>query len=183
MKEALLQNESVIKPASGVHAEDIVNLLHESWLKVYPSVMYGITSCDLDKKFGDPKKKIVKISKFIDENLANPVITYLIAETNTGLVGFIYANREGDDLYINALYIDSNHQRRGIGSALIESCIQQNIGIESISVDVVAYNEQAIAFYLRNGFHILGDSHTSFGKFPDGKIVPEIRMLKNIGDD
>lgn len=171
-----------ISKAEKQHSQEIVDLLLAAWLYVYPNEQYQITETAIRKKFGEVDKKSLSISNFLDSIRNNSDITYLVAEIDGKIAGFLYSTKVTDNLYINALYVHPNRHRLGVGNALLREGIMLNQGIHHAAVDVISYNEQAIAFYRKHDFVIHGPSQTPFGQFPDGKTVPEIQMVKNFTD-
>jgi len=178
MKENISHEIHIVRKATKEHAGDIVRLLFNAWVQTYVNSEYQITELDIQRKFGDLSEKIQDIGQFIENSTNQSNINYLVAIVNGEVSGFIYATKNKSELYINALYVDPNSQRGGIGTSLLHETINNNQMVDVIVVDVVSYNEKAIAFYEKNGFIKQGQSNTAFSKFPDGKVVPEIRMIK-----
>ena len=88
---------------------------------------------------------------------------YLACEEEES-VGYIWARvlslsetsyRYGlDVIYINHLVVGSARRRQGVGRALIEKvlCLARERGISMVQLDVWSFNEQARAFFRRQGF-------------------------------
>lgn len=57
---------------------------------------------------------------------------------------------------ISELVVSKNHRNKGIGSKLLKSMTDylKSVGCKSILIGVFAYNENAIKFYQKNGYHI-----------------------------
>jgi len=73
----------------------------------------------------------------------------LVAKINKKIVGFISSWLP--DNFIHHLYIDSDHQGKGIGSQVLNEMIQK---LQSpIILKCVKTNKSAIRFYLKNGWH------------------------------
>jgi len=55
---------------------------------------------------------------------------------------------------IDSIYVAPTHQHRGIGTALMSAAMAwlADLGVKDISVDVMAGNDDAVAFYARFGF-------------------------------
>lgn len=179
MREKILGSSLEIHKAEKLHSKEIVSLLLSAWLYTYPNEQYQITESDIRKKFGGIDEKNIRISDYLDSIRGNTDVTYLVALLNSKVCGFLYSTRAQGDLYINALYVHPEYHRGGAGSSLLNEGITLNYGVGHIIVDVVSYNEQAIAFYRKHGFVVQGSSQTSFGQFFGGKSVPEIQMIKD----
>jgi len=79
-----------------------------------------------------------------------PMSTIYVQDLN-GIKGFIGLT----DNYIAGLFVDSNYHHQGVGSALIEKAKQK---YNELSVHVYQKNENAVAFYLSQGFEIISQS-------------------------
>ena len=57
---------------------------------------------------------------------------------------------------IAELVVNKNYRGKGIGKILLQkmSAYLKSIGCEKIMIEVFGYNEKAIKFYQKNGFHI-----------------------------
>ncbi|MDP2585845.1 MAG: GNAT family N-acetyltransferase [Candidatus Levybacteria bacterium] len=181
MKELPSYNNIIIKRAEKKNASEITKVLLSSWLYAYPNETYQISESEIREKFGDVEEKTAGIGNFLESIQDRSDVNYLIAEVNHKVTGFIYAFRPQTQLlYINALYVDPDFHRTGIGSSLLSKLISLNQNISQISVDVVSYNTHAISFYEKKGFLYQCQSKTPFGHFPNGKTVPETHMVKSL---
>jgi ribosomal protein S18 acetylase RimI-like enzyme len=77
----------------------------------------------------------------------------LVADDCHEVVGFGHA--QGNR--IDALYVLGSHQRRGIGKALLRGLLTtlNKLGVSEARFDVVAKNENAIAFYRAQGAYLV----------------------------
>lgn len=179
MKEEIVDSTITISKADKRHSKGIVDLLLSAWLYTYPNEHYKITEAIIIKKFGDVDQKVISITKFLDSIRNTSEVTYIVAEVDRKISGFLYSTKSTDNLYINALYVHPDYHRIGVGSTLLREGIMLNQGIRLATVDVILYNEQALEFYSKHNFIIQGLSKTSFGLFPDGITVPEIQLIKD----
>lgn len=179
MKEDDADSTIMISQAYRKHAEQIVTLLLATWLRTYPNDQFHVREEDVREKFGSVHAKVASIGDFLDSIRNMSDVTYLIAADASCVSGFLYATKAGSELYISALYVDIDHQRAGIGSSLLRHAMMVNHDINRAVIDVVSYNTQAIAFYRKHDFVMLGLSATPFGHFPNGIVVPEVRMIKS----
>lgn len=72
-------------------------------------------------------------------------------------VGVIATEQEDDGLKLNQLFIHPDHQGKGIGQICIQH-IQKSS--PRIRLQVVKVNPRALAFYLRHGFEITGETES-----------------------
>jgi GNAT superfamily N-acetyltransferase len=86
-----------------------------------------------------------------------------VAEWNDAIAGFaaILARADGDT-ELDALFVEPNFWRRGIGRSLIEHCVQVARIRGSAALCVVG-NPHAEAFYAACGFQMTGITQTRFG--------------------
>ena len=86
-----------------------------------------------------------------------------VLEQNGAIVGFsAILPREDGDTELDALFVDPEIQRRGIGRKLIEHCAAVARSAGSSALHVIG-NAHAKEFYLSCGFEILGPFETRFG--------------------
>jgi GNAT superfamily N-acetyltransferase len=86
-----------------------------------------------------------------------------VSECEGEIVGFAAIERRGDgDSELDAMFVEPRMQRRGIGSMLVEYCVEAARKQGSRYLHVVG-NPHAENFYLATGFEIIGMSQTRFG--------------------
>jgi ribosomal protein S18 acetylase RimI-like enzyme len=73
------------------------------------------------------------------------------------------------DQAVNAIYVHSDYQGRGVGWALMDAAFDHPRfkNAESIFIDVWDENKRAVDFYLKYGFEIVGECDVTV----DGRIV------------
>jgi ribosomal protein S18 acetylase RimI-like enzyme len=77
----------------------------------------------------------------------------LVAAEGDELVGMVGLGRQGDQWVMWKLYVLPDHQRSGIGKALLDAAIKAlPAGTTELLLDVLVTNEAAIGFYKANGF-------------------------------
>ena len=86
-----------------------------------------------------------------------------VAEWDGTLAGFAAVEPRADgDGELDALFVDPEMQRRGIGRALIEHCAEFARKEGSLALHVVG-NPHAKTFYEECGFEVVGTTETRFG--------------------
>lgn len=79
--------------------------------------------------------------------------------------------REGDFWVMWKLYVLPDHQRAGVGKALLDAAIKAlPVGTPELLLDVLVTNESAISFYRANGF-------VDAAKTPDRDLGDELRWM------
>lgn len=105
--------------------------------------------------------------EFYKENLPNyfPHVTLFGFEFQNQLVGFLGVAEKN----LEMLFIHNDFRRKGIGKLLLEFSIKE---LEVKSVDVNKQNQQAVDFYLSQGFAIVSLSE----KDGEGKSYPILHL-------
>lgn len=80
--------------------------------------------------------------------------TCFVAEADGRIIGCIMAGHDGRRGYIYHTAVSPDHQRKGIGSALVEAAVEalKNEGITKAALLVFARNETGNAFWEKQGF-------------------------------
>lgn len=101
--------------------------------------------------------------EYYKENLPNyfPHVTLFGYEIENKLVGFVGVAEQN----LEMLFIHNDFRRKGVGKALLDFSIQE---LNVKSVDVNEQNQQAIDFYLSQGFKVISRSE----KDGEGKSYP-----------
>lgn len=87
-----------------------------------------------------------------------------VSELQGGIVGFAAVDpRANGDSELDALFVDPQMQRRGIGRALVEHCAEFARAQGSVALHVVG-NPHAKKFYSECGFEVTGTTETRFGQ-------------------
>ena len=98
--------------------------------------------------------------------LSNSNNIYLIAEFKNEIVGICFSQikeisnnkimKDRKILHIENIYVDENHQKKGIGKKLYEQIVQlaKEKNIDNIELMVWGFNKNAINFYKNLGMNI-----------------------------
>ncbi len=79
------------------------------------------------------------------------------------LVGYSHVENRGSQLFIRMIVVHPHHQRKGIGSKLLESVLASgNEQTKGIGLEVFKINDEAKQFYERYGFNIEGETPSSY---------------------
>ena len=168
----------VIETARPENAEAIFGIYLEGWLEVYPNTRLGITKDQvLERQIGrDGSLLAVRVAYWRDKiAAADENQTVLVARLEGRVAGFVWPHIKHGRRRLGTLYVASNCRGLGIGSRLIEACLDFYKGYD-VYLFVAKYNERAIKLYERFGFKIIGDSQTDY-TFA-GQHVPEFEMMR-----
>jgi ribosomal protein S18 acetylase RimI-like enzyme len=111
---------------------------------------------DLDVKWA----LSVKGKKYFTKTLKNPKACCLVAEDNGKLIGYLTAlplrieYHKSKCLEIESLGVTTRYRSRGIGSQLIQKCLElaKKMRFQKVYLNSYFKNKRAISFYKKNGF-------------------------------
>ena len=95
------------------------------------------------------------IARFLERNPN----TSFVAIENDELLGIILGGHDGRRGYIYHMSVAENHRKKGIGSALVEKCLEsfKNEKISKVALLVFKYNETGNTFWEKQGFILRED--------------------------
>ena len=86
-----------------------------------------------------------------------------VSERNGAIVGFAaLLPRPDGDVELDALFVDPNLRRCGVGRSLVDHCVQIVRTRGSAALCVIG-NPHAYDFYSACGFNVVGTTETRFG--------------------
>ena len=90
--------------------------------------------------------------------LTNPLSLWLVALDGEAVVGYVGSQAVLDEADMMNLAVKPSHRRRGIAGALVEALTQalRMREVHSLTLEVRATNEEAIALYRACGFSQVG---------------------------
>jgi GNAT superfamily N-acetyltransferase len=94
--------------------------------------------------------------------ITDPDGTVVLAERDGELVGCIQVTRAGQAAHFGMFAVDPTLQADGVGSALLtraEDLARGPWGCTSMDLDVIAQRNQLIAFYVRRGYRLTGETN------------------------
>ncbi len=125
--------QTIIRPYQPADLEAIVRLWYDTWHETFPHLQH-------------PHPYAAWKNRFHQELAARASIW--VAEWDDLVVGFMAAiTAEG---YLDQLFVDRRYHNRGIGKALLERA--KLLCPDGLTLYTLRENEQARAFYERNGF-------------------------------
>lgn len=158
-------------------SEDVPGIMEvqkAGWLATYINQEYGITTDEiLAKDFTGPER-LARWKKFLLEQ-KNRVE---VAKDGNRVVAFISLEKGEKENKLGAVYVLPEYQGCGIGKRLMQQGLEWLGSDKDIILDVVSYNDKAIAIYQKLGFEKMGEPPAEdFAKLPSGKTMPEVRMV------
>ena len=162
--------------------EDILGIqevFYKTWLATYPNKDIGVTREDIEYRYKDRYseeniKKLIERYTHIPKNKL-----YLIAKDKIKVVGICVIVKEKEFNQLQAIYVLSEYQGKGIGTMLWNEVKKfLNIKKDTI-VQLAIYNKQAENFYKKLGFVDTGKRiKDEKYKMPiSGVVIPEMEMI------
>lgn len=111
------------------------------------------------------------------ELLKQPGRRFLLAEEGREVRGFLSAGPMEDGIFVYRFYIDTAHQRKGIGQALLTEIVAQFPQAKFLRLHVNRNNRKALAFYEKHGFTSRSEQDTEIG---DGYVMEDYVMQKEL---
>lgn len=145
MNEAALD----LRPLQADDVDAVCTLARVVWQATYPPL---ISQMQIDAMLADRYA-----AARIHAQRNDPRHAWRIVQHNPLLLGFAHALLDGSDCKLDKLYVHPEHQRQGIGRALLEAirdwAHQQQA--RRLRLQVNRGNAQAIAMYQHYGFRIV----------------------------
>ena len=117
-------------------------------------------------------EKLAELNKHLieDEGHPNPMNLRQLAQRMTGwlqsqytcylgseggiIVAYCLYRNDGEHYYMRQLFVARGHRRRGIATKLLNWMYKNIWADKKVRLDVLAYNEEAVAFYRAFGFRV-----------------------------
>ncbi|WP_416144778.1 GNAT family N-acetyltransferase [Planococcus koreensis] len=143
----------------------VQNVARESWKSTYN----GIIPMEIQETFLGSAYSDGMMHKRLE------VSSLYVAEVSGEVVGFANFStvKQGNIAELGAIYLLSEYQGEGIGTALLREGIKNLNGAQSLIADVEKENKSGLTFYKAKGFHI----HSEFNDNLDGLITKMARMV------
>lgn len=184
-----------IESASPDDVLRLQEIIRACWLDTYPNEAAGITKEDIagrDFFTGDNAEALEyregRMRTMIED--AENEHTWVVKNDKKEIVGFCRLHKSTGKEYdkkvnpyaeIDKIFILKDFRAKGLGENLMREAEQWATGLD-IRLEVVAYNQEAIDFYKKDGFVPLEKDETIFPpdtrSLPSGKKLPKMEMLK-----
>lgn len=141
-------NDTHLRRMQPQEVDTVCSLARIVWQATYPAL---ISQAQIDAMLADRYAAGLILSQLDDPDHA-----WQVAERNRTTVGFAHALLEGAHCKLDKLYVHPDHQRQGIGMALLQSVGDwaRQRQARRLRLQVNRGNAQAIAAYLKYGFTI-----------------------------
>lgn len=161
-----------VRAATADDVEAIKRVARRSWESDYPDILTRETVEAGVEDWYAPDNLTAALSR--------GRTSLLVAERGGSVVGFVHAVRQAatDVGFVLRLYVDPDHQREGVGAALLEAVIEalRVDGLERIDAAVLSANEHGRSFYESFGFELADETETRIGE----ESYPECRYSLSV---
>lgn len=132
-----------IRQAGKDDVDAIRAIAEKTWRDTYTDILSEDTIERVVKRWYSPEN--------LEEQVESP---FFIVADDSDVIGFAHATFMGRSAQLHRIYLDPDHQRSGIGTALyqeIERLLSEK-AVERIELEVLAANEKGLEFYTGQGF-------------------------------
>ena len=142
-------NEVTLHRLTRQEVDAVSTLARIVWQATYPAL---ISQAQIDVMLGD-RYAADRILAQLDD----PSHAWWAARRNPAMAGFAHAMLDGTDCKLDKLYVHPDHQRQGIGAALLQAVQDwaRQRQARRLWLQVNRGNTQAIAAYRKYGFRIV----------------------------
>lgn len=138
-----------IERASADDVDSIKQMLSETWIDTYGSHLSRSTIEQVTTHWHDPKLLRSQI-----ETRGN---YFAVARDGGKIVGLITVVAvTSEELYLSRLYVHPDHQRKGIGSALLDAAVKAHPDATLIRLDVEQQNTKGLSYWRKQKFVEVG---------------------------
>ncbi|MBI2012205.1 GNAT family N-acetyltransferase [Candidatus Daviesbacteria bacterium] len=110
--------------------------------------------------------------------MTDPLWHYWVVKDGGKIVGFCIARYGEKRNILEAIHLLLHYQGQGIGKQLLDKALNWLGRSKDIELGVSEYNNYAISFYEKFGFHKTGKSlNDEMTVLPSGRVIPQIEML------
>jgi ribosomal protein S18 acetylase RimI-like enzyme len=134
--------------------EAVADIHFHSWLTTYRGLVPDSYLDALELTSYQLKWK----SRILEEGLA--VLLALYESKPAGFLGYKPLEENHSRFEVTTLYLYESHQRRGIGSALLDELFKTLPKDSIVKIYSMDSNAKAIAFYLHKGFVLTGNKRS-----------------------
>ena len=112
-------------------------------------------------------------ANILENELKSENSKYIVAEENDKILGFAGILITPDDAQITNIVTKKSERKKGIGSLLLDRLIKmtEELGKDSISLEVNVLNIIAISLYEKQGFKIVGKRKKYYNGTNDAIIM------------
>lgn len=157
-----------IVPATSARALAIQKLLKVTWKDAYGDHLSRETLDEVYKKWQN--------TDFLIKQIKNTSMYFPLAMSRKRVVGLATAHMVTNCVVLFRLFVHPQHQRKGIGTKLLDDIISHFPDSDKIQLYVETLNIKARDFYLKHGFVEIQREPEKIGN----QIVEQVLLEKNL---
>jgi ribosomal protein S18 acetylase RimI-like enzyme len=160
-----------ISRADPIDADAIAALLHTCWIDTYGSFLPPDTLDTIASEWHSPH--------LLRDQIADPGTLFLVARPDPHtIVGIATAkcSHDGEVLTILRLYVLPTHQRRGVGTELLNNVLSASPRTRRLELEVAEGNPIGLSFWMKQGFRLCGHTQAKAGS----TAIPLIAMEREV---
>ncbi len=159
-----------IQRANAEEVQEIKQVLSETWVDTYGSFLSPATIEKATTIWHHPERLAAQIQ--------NPDVFFAVAKDEANaILGLVTARKVDDDaVVVDRLYVSPPHQRKGIGSKLLEESIRSFPGTKKLHLEVEEQNVKGLSFYRKHGFREMGRKEQKL----EDEVLMVIEMEKQL---
>lgn len=150
----------MIKPIDNREIANVRSITWQSWMHAYARF---IPERDLQAYF-DEHYSAEALERIFDD----ACVCGFVAEVAGNAVGYAKGcfNKTENRFYINSIYVLPDHQGGGIGTMLLNACIERarSYNVSEVWLGVMAKNVEALAWYKKIGFRFVREEPFIMGQ-------------------
>jgi ribosomal protein S18 acetylase RimI-like enzyme len=171
-----------VQKAKTEDAEGIYEVQRRTWLDTYPNESFNFSLEDIRQRIeGEHRELIPKKVERIRNAIANTNASeqFFVVKDAGKVIGYTAPALINDQRRIGAIYILPAYQGKGVGGKLLQKAIEWHGRDEDIFLHVASYNQNAIEFYKKYGFHFTREveDDSALVKAGKAKAIPSIEMV------
>lgn len=154
-------------------AEEIVNIMNDTWLEVYPSPENGVSK-EWVYKTASTFNVNYLLENFNKDDGDQNKIFIVAKDKNAEIIGLLRGIKYPDSTELRSCYLRVNSIGTGTGGSLMEYFLKWADNTKPIKLDVASYNNRAIGFYEHYGFKKTAEPIEKFLG-----VMPQTRMIRD----
>lgn len=160
--------ECTIRTMQKEDIKQVQQVAKTSWRTTYE----GIIPFEIQEAFLNSAYNEEVMQKRLEQSII------FVSEVEGKIVGFANFSpvKEKGETELGAIYLFSEYQGEGIGTALLKEGIKNLEGVKAVFINVEKENKIGTTFYKAKGFEVVSEFDDDF----DGHLLKTVRMVLNV---
>ena len=158
-----------VERAKSEDVDSIKRVLSETWMDTYADHLPRSTIEYVTTNWHDPN--------MLRSQIENPGDYFAVAKDEGNVTGLVTVVSVGqNELYLTRLYVHPQHQRRGIGTDLLNAALAAYPDAKTIRLEVEQHNTKGLSFWRKQKFVEVGTRIEQIGTDRMAVITMERRL-------